>query len=156
MRITRTNVYAGLAGGYLLTDPASGVSNVPTALDASDVGMSLRERDKIRCRDRRRNGRPRDHPGPSRASSELHVARARHLHRATLIVRTRSRDHRPKRWVKGGGGPVDQRDEFLDLLPLIGTDRHEPLQRRRLEECASFVLPVRRIVRRREQIAEDP
>ena len=35
--ITRTNVYAGLAGGYLLTDPASGVSNVPTALDASAV-----------------------------------------------------------------------------------------------------------------------
>jgi len=35
--ITRTNVYAGLAGGYLLTDPASGVSNVPTAFDASGV-----------------------------------------------------------------------------------------------------------------------
>jgi len=30
-------VYAGLAGGYLLTDPASGVSNVPTAFDASGV-----------------------------------------------------------------------------------------------------------------------
>ena len=36
--ITRTNVYAGLAGGYLLTDPGvAGVGNVPTAFDASDV-----------------------------------------------------------------------------------------------------------------------
>ena len=38
--ITRTNVYAGLAGGYLLTEPTGSphaVSNVPTAFDASDV-----------------------------------------------------------------------------------------------------------------------
>ena len=38
--ITRTNVYAGLAGGYLLTEPAGSphaVGNVPTAFDASDV-----------------------------------------------------------------------------------------------------------------------
>jgi spore coat protein A, manganese oxidase len=38
--ITRTNVYAGLAGGYLLTEPPGSphaVGNVPTAFDASDV-----------------------------------------------------------------------------------------------------------------------
>jgi FtsP/CotA-like multicopper oxidase with cupredoxin domain len=38
--ITRTNVYAGLAGGYLLTEPADSphaVGNVPTALDSSGV-----------------------------------------------------------------------------------------------------------------------
>jgi spore coat protein A, manganese oxidase len=38
--ITRTNVYAGLAGGYLLTEPpgsAQAIGKVPTALDLSDV-----------------------------------------------------------------------------------------------------------------------
>ena len=38
--ITRTNVYAGLAGGYLLLEPTGSpheVRNVPTAFDSSDV-----------------------------------------------------------------------------------------------------------------------
>ena len=35
--ITRTNVYAGLAGGYVLTDGADNARNLPTSSDASGV-----------------------------------------------------------------------------------------------------------------------
>ena len=47
--ITRTNVYAGLAGGYLLIEPDAKLSaaGVPTVLDASDVPDPYAEGGKI-------------------------------------------------------------------------------------------------------------
>ena len=40
--ITRSNVYAGLAGGYVITDPASGAANLPAA--AQDIPLIIQDR----------------------------------------------------------------------------------------------------------------
>ncbi len=44
MMITRLNVYAGLAGGWLMIDPHDSVYNLPTPLNTYDIPMVIQDR----------------------------------------------------------------------------------------------------------------